>query len=166
VAVRFEITNERITIRQSRRVLRAMPIVVAVLLAGGIVALIHDAAQENGPKLQFVLPAVLLGWAIIFFALRPMSVTIDAVLDRAAGRIEVRGRGWLMRAWHVDRPLREVADIELRSRNVFYGPYVARTVTVFAVFTDGSAALIWSPAFATPRTIAERVGALRILTGR
>jgi hypothetical protein len=168
VAVRFDISNERITIRQSRTVLRAMPAVVAVLVALGLVlaAFGPDSPGATRPDLRFVAPAAVLGWAMIFLALRPLSVTIRAVLDRAAGRIEVDGRGWLMRKWSVDRPLRDVVAIDLHSRTALYFGNAARTVSVHAVFADGTEALLWSPAFATQRTIAERVGALRTLTGR
>jgi hypothetical protein len=170
VAVRFDISNERITIRQSRTVLRAMLPVLAVIAVLGLVLLPFESRLDppgtTGPDLRFVVPAVLLGWALIFLALRPFSVTIRAVLDRAAGRIEVHGGGWLMRRWSVDRPLRDVFAIDLRSGTVIYFGNAARTVSVYAVFADGTEALLWSPAFASQRTIAERVGALRTLTGR
>jgi hypothetical protein len=167
VAVHFESAGERIAIRQTRRVLRAMPAVVVLLLAIGFVAAAMGARHDGSdPNLLFLAPISLLGWAIIFGALRPFSVTIRAVLDRAHDRIEVHGRGWLMRRWDVERRLRDVAAIDLRGRTVFYGYDVARMVYVYAVFADGTEALLWSPAYATQRTITQRVAMLRALTTR
>lgn len=122
---------------------------------------LHCTTQRvNGPSLK-VLPLSVLGWLLVMLAFAPFSHEMTTTIDRQAGTIESKGRGWLIRSWNVKRPLADVERIDVRWR---YAGYGNRRYLVYAVFKDGTEALLWSPAAVMMKTIDERVAQLRSAT--
>ena len=118
--------------------------------------------EVHGAKLHIVLPASLLGWLLVLLLTLRFSEELRVVLDRRAGTLDVAGRRWFRAPWHVQRPLADVAGIELRSRPAMRGQSY---FSVHAVLTDGSDVRLWSPAAVRMSTLTERVAALRAFLG-
>lgn len=99
-----------------------------------------EVAGAGSPAgwLTLELAAALLTLAAILFFL----VEVTTEIDREAGVVRVRGRRALPpRRWSLERPIAEVAAVELDTR----GLGAARWSTIHARFADGRRALLLSP---------------------
>lgn len=170
MADRFDQTEDVLTITQSRTELRwvarvgvVLSLAVCILIAilQGVKTLgsaLIDLHGLDGLRIGVVLPVTIMGWLGFAAAFARSSVEITAVIDRKAGRIEVRGHGWMHRSWQVSRPLSYVREIALDRIDE---PRGRHSWQVHAALVDGTRVLLWSPVAVNDREVTERVAALR-----
>src|SRR5262249_30309228 len=95
------------------------------------------------------------GVLVLVALFRRFSTEIRTRIDRGAGKIDVKGRRWLSKSWHVTRSIGELASIDVCSR---IGPYAERYYGLLARFTDGSTALVGARNAVRLQAIEERLG--------
>jgi hypothetical protein len=114
--------------------------------------------DTNMPSPFALMPLFLGGVLVLMLLFRPFSTVVETRLDRGANVIRVRGKRWLARRWHLERPLSDVVAIEQATR---YGAYASRYFSLFAVFKDGASILIWAPGASSQRDVARRRGEIQ-----
>lgn len=105
-----------------------------------------------------MIPAALAGWLLVLLMTFQFSEETRVVIDRHAGTIVVDGRRWFREPWHVDRPLDDVARIDVRS---LYAGRGQRRYMIYAVFKDETEALLWTPAAVFLSMLEQRVAEMR-----